>query len=157
MLLDDAQTDPSPGLCFMFSDPPILHDGNVSNFEEVETSSVDSVTASSIMLGELLSVPLKHPYSPSLTSNSPMHGQPRLFSSDDYKLPPALEYEAPYMAAKPDCPSLVSAVYVSDGQCLSPSCDPSPLKPVHSVVKCAAYMPSLAMKPIPTVRKGALR
>ena len=138
----------------MFSDPPVLQEGDVSNFEEVETSSVDSIAASSVMLGDLLSVPLKHPYSPSLTSYSPLHGQPRSFSSDDYNLPPALEYEAPNIAAKPDCPSSLSAVDVSDGLCLSPSSDSSPLRPIHSVVKRAAYMPSLTGKPIPTLRQG---
>ncbi len=134
----------------MFSDPPVLHDGDVSNSEEVETSSVDSATESSIMLGDLLSVPLKHPYSPSL----PLQGQPRLFSSDDYNLPPALEYEAPYIAARPYCPSSVSAVDVSDGLCLSPSADPSPLRPIHTVVKCAAYKQSLTGKPISSLRQG---
>ncbi len=87
----------------------------------METSSADSVAASSVMLGDLLSVPLKQPYSVSLTSDFLLLGQPRLFSSDDNNLSPALEYEAPYFAAKPSCPSslasLTSLLMTSDSLC----------------------------------------
>ncbi len=61
-----------------------------------------------------------------------------------------MEYEAPYIAAKSNCPSTVGSADVSGGLCLSPSSTPSPLKPVHSVVRCAAYVPSTSDNVFPT-------
>ena len=106
----------------------MVHEGEVSDFEEVEASSAESAAPSSVMLGESLSFPLKHPYSRSLTSDSPLLGQSRTFSPEDYNLSPALDYEAPYIAAKSNGPSIVSDLDVSEVLSLSPSSYAFPVK-----------------------------
>ncbi len=113
----------------------------VANYEEVETSSVDSSVQSTVLLGVLLSIPLKHPYTPSLTDESPLHGQPRLFSDEDYIVPPDLNYEALYSSTKSSCPKVICNSELVDPLTLSPSDLSSPLKPVRDVVLCASYSP----------------
>ncbi len=107
----------------------------------METSSADSSQQSTILLGDLLSIPLKHPYTPSLTAESPLHGQPRLFSDEDYIVPPDLNCEAIYSSAKSSCPKVICYSELVDPLTLSPSDLSSPLKPVRDVVLCASYSP----------------
>ncbi len=98
----------------------------VACYEEVESSSADSSVQSSVMLGDMLSIPLKLPFTPSLTPDSPLHGQPRLFAEDDYVLPPALPYEAPFTSARSDCPKSISSTDLVAPIPLSPSALASP-------------------------------
>ncbi len=93
------------------------------------------------MLGDMLSIPLNHPFTPSLTPDSPLHGQPRLFADDDYVLPPTLPYEAPFTPARSDCPKSISSTDLVAPIPLSPSALVSPLKPVKDIVLCASYSP----------------
>ncbi len=113
----------------------------VASYEELETSSADSSVQHSILLGDLLAVPLKHPFTPSLTADSPLHGETRLFSDEDYIVPPDLPHEAIYSSAKSSCPKVINSSELIDPLSLSPSDLSSPLKPVRDVVLCASYSP----------------
>ena len=114
----------------------------VASYEELETSSADSSAQSTVLLGDPLSIPLKHAYTPSLTAESPLHGQPRLFSGKDHIMPPDLKYEAIYSSTKSSCPKVICNSELADPLTLSPSYLPSPLKPVRDVDLCSSYSPS---------------
>ncbi len=141
LVLDPSLPSASTGLRFPLTDQYTDADMSVAPYEEVETSSADSAAQDSTLLGDLLAVPLKHLFSPSLTADSPLYGQPRLFSDEDYVLPPSLPYEAPFTAAKSKCPRITSSTDLTNPQLLSPSRLSSPLKPSSDVVYCASYSP----------------
>ena len=92
----DVTDSSKTGLRFPLNDELQCADLPVASYEEVETSSADSSVKSTVLFGDLWSIPLKHPYTPSLTAESPLHGQPRLFFDEDYIVPPDLIYEALY-------------------------------------------------------------
>ena len=95
LILDPSLPSFSTGLRFPLTDQYTDADMSVAHYEEVETSSADSAAQDSTLLGDLLAVPLKHPFSPSLTVDSPLYGQPRLYSDEDYVLPPC--HMRPYL------------------------------------------------------------
>ncbi len=150
-ILAVASSSSASGLRFPLTDSQDYLDIPVACYEEVETSSADSTLQSSIMLGGMLSIRLKHPFTPSLTPDSPLQGQPRLFAEDDYNLPPVLPYEAPFTSARSDCPISISSTDLLAPIPLSSSALASPLKPVKDIVLCASYSPgrptSLAVTP----------
>ena len=111
----------------------------MTNFEEVSASSGFEYETP---LGDFLSVPLKHPFSPSLTANSPLHGQPRVYHPADYVIPPPRNFEAPYTASKTSSSSFVKGTDVLPSIPLLSSTASSPLKPRSPVVSHHSYSPS---------------
>ncbi len=75
-ILAVATSSSTSGLRFPLTDSEDYLGIHVACYEEVETSSADSYVQSSVMLVDMLSIPLKHPFTPSLTPDSPVHGNP---------------------------------------------------------------------------------
>ncbi len=87
-------------------------------------------------------MPLKHPFSPSLTANSPLHGQPRVYRSSEYVILPPRKFEAPYTATKTSSPSVVKSLDVLPSAPLLSSTASSPLKPRSAILHHHSYSPS---------------